>query len=393
MDLLTRVLLSGRRSGTVERLHADGLNFKTDAGVIQKIHGITGFAAVDLAMKGEWGQIDDYAGSVREFGVNAMRMFCIWQSLNLSPMRSDYTYDKMHQLGERLIGFGIRPWFVAFCDQVNGSEVRLSATDQDRHLLMTIGVVRAFDRRALIEQVNEDWKNGNIAGRWPDQWFDDVLATTSAPASDQAPEFAGYLTWTTNHTGRDPEQTRRFKDLWEVSRNSWDANPETGAPAHTASGRPALSGEPPRIAEAYKRVNDQDIMWGPREVAQYYAGCDMVGAGAVIHGGAGLLGQASNLQNCVPPTGDALACCESIARVWADGIIPLDANTGDLKTGTVADSPLAFDKTLALRIYSEVQGNKATAVVVEPQPGFQLQAINSWRVVGIAEQDIIYLER
>lgn len=327
-------------------------------------------------MRGEWGQIDDYFGFGNEISANAARMFCIWDSLNLSPRRSDYSYDAIYRLAERAINARIYPWLVAFCDQVPGSGVLLSLTEQDSHMSQMNGIARALDHRSLDEIINEDAKNGNLADNFPDLWFSDLLACRSTPMGDQQPEFGGgYLAWTTAHTPRDAEQTRRFKDLWEVSQNNWEG--------HTASHRPALAGEPPRIAEG----------WPARSVAQYFAGCDLLGAGGVIHGGAGLAGQASDLQHCVRPTGDALECCLAVSRVWKSGAIPSDANTGMAQTGTEAGCPLVFDKDKALRIYSEIQGNRATAVIVEPKPGFVLQAKDGWTLDRIVEQDIVLLRR
>ena len=73
-----------------------------------------------------------------------------------------------------------------------------------------------------LEVSNEDWKNGQLAGRFDAALFKGVLATRSAPSEEQFPDGPGpLLDFTVHHTPRDPGWMRQANDLIEVARLGW----------------------------------------------------------------------------------------------------------------------------------------------------------------------------
>jgi len=255
---------------------------------------------------------------------------------------------------------------VAFTDQVAGSPVLMSRSEQDQHLIVSLDALDG-EPNVFLEAVNEDFKNGRIAARFPSEWFDGVLATRSSVQDGESPDAAGpVLSFTTDHTPRDGESERKAKNLLESSERTH---------------KPALGGEPPRVGE-----------WRPRQAADYFAVAELMAAGACIHG------SPETLQRCNLPNQQEQASVDAIKAIWGGtmSVIPANAQLGAYTRGgpnAPFRCPLFHDDARALRTFAMVQGDRATCVVVRGTD--EPRGDNGWRVVGRAgyEGNVVYVER
>ena len=287
--------------GAITPLTRSGLKFVNAAGTDTRVHGITGFSIVDDLRRGERQRVVDYLAWARTYGVNCIRFFLMWQNLELSPKSPGY-WTAVREAFELCISMGLYPWPVRYCDQIPGSRILLSNGERaayEQHLAQ----LYADFPWILDEYMNEPWKNGDFAGQLAR--IGALVATRGSANDTQKPDAPGaLLDWTTHHTPRGSEQTRKFKEMADVA--------ILGFPGWDPSGRPPLAGEPPRI--------NQDDWTDPQRCADYYAGCDLFGAGGVIHGGYGPDGSNAPLQSCIIPTdANTLACMDAIADVWRAG--------------------------------------------------------------------------
>ena len=238
---------------------------------------------------------------------------------------------------------------------------------------------------------NEDWKNGQLAGRFDAALFKGVLATRSAPSEEQFPDGPGpLLDFTVHHTPRDPGWMRQANDLIEVARLGW--TDRASGRVWTASGLPAVASEPIRIGEGTTA----------REHADYFAVADLYGAGGTVHGGnrSSDAKHETNLQRCEYPETNsesdqaARRTLEAIAAVWRAGMPP-DANAGQFTRGELKDSPLAHDAGLALRTFCMIQGDQAACVIVQSRAGYAPVPINGWQVANRTgyEGNVVLLRR
>ena len=282
-------------------LERDGFRIKTAEGLDWMAHGITAFSLVADIRDGEKNRADEYLQWAHEtLGVNIARQFNMWGNYNLSPTEVGY-FDWLRDALEMVNRRGMWAWPVAYCDQVNGSSILL--TQQQRRTYEAMLPQAYKDIAMLDEDMNEPWQNGDFAGTLPKFG---PCSTRGAANDSQMPDAPGaLLDWTTHHTPRGSQQTRKFKEMIDVAK--------LGFTGWTPSGRPPVAGEPPRI--------DQDDWTDPQRCADYFAGCDLYGAGGVIHGGWGPDGDSTDLQRCrIPTAPNALACLDAIRQVWANGI-------------------------------------------------------------------------
>lgn len=276
----------------------------------------------------------------------------MWSVSGFDPREIPTYYAALDSFCAGMADAGLRLHFVAFTDQVPGSSVLMSPDEQDQHLHRVMSVLGNHDN-ALLEVCNEDWKNGGLARRFGLEWFDNVLATRSSWEDGQTPLEAGsVLDFTTEHTPRGSEWERKSKNLLETSRLGIGDFPPTN--------KPAIAGEPERLEDAT-----------PRQYADYVAVAELFASGACLHG----LG----LERCQIPGDESVA--RAVAAVWADPPAADLAAIGTYTRGGLPDCPLAHSDDLALRTFAMIAGNRATAVVVSPKPGWQLQPVNGWRVM------------
>jgi len=295
--------------GTVLPLVRDGLRLRTSAGQEVRVRGIDAYSAVNDILIGETNRLGEYFDWARGVGISTLRVFNLWGNLDLSPRRHGY-YDALRAVIDLALAYGHRPWLVRYCDQVDGSPVYLNARERaeyDRTLPLIYGDL------PIDEYMNEPWQNGNFAGSL--SRIGTLLATRGAANDSQLPSAPGaLLDFTTHHTPRGDQQTRKAKELIDVAKLGFEGWP----PSMIC----ALAGEPPHI--------NKDEWTDPQLCADYYALCDLYGNGGVIHGGYAPDGSNAPLQSCVIPTdANTLACLDAIATVWRDG--------NDVPLGTFAD--------------------------------------------------------
>ena len=225
----------------------------------------------------------------------------MWQNLDLSPKSPGY-WKAVREAFELCISLGLYPWPVRYCDQVPESRILLSDAER-RAFDAELPRVYADFPQILDEYMNEAWQNGDFAGEL--QRIGALVACRSAAHDSQKPDAAGpLLDWTNHHTPRGDQQTRKAKEMIDVAILGFDG----WAP----SGRPPVAGEPPHI--------NKDDWTDPQLCADYYALCDLFGAGGVVHGGYFPDGSNAPLQSCVIPTDpNTLACMDAIATVWRPG--------------------------------------------------------------------------
>lgn len=318
--------------------------------MLWKYRAVTAFTLLQDAINGN--PQPEFLSWVRSLGANTVRVFGMWSVTQFDPRSTPDYYDALPALADELSDLGLRLHFVAFTDQVPGSSVLMSPAEQDEHLSLVQEVVAGHDN-VLLEYVNEDWKNGGISHRF--QGFNVAPTTRSSWEDGNTPLEAGsVLDFTTEHTPRGAEWERKSKNLLETSRQGIGDFPPTN--------KPAIAGEPERLQNAT-----------PRQYADYIAVAELFASGACLHG------DGDTLQRCRIPADDSVA--RAVAAVWADPP-PADlAATGTYTRGGLGNCPIAHDDTLALRTFAMLAGNRATAVVVSPRPGWQLQPVNGWRVV------------
>ncbi len=352
----------------VGRLSTSGVNFVTSDGSVWKYRGVTAFTALQDYAGGR--DIAPYLAWVRSLGGNTVRVFGTWVVTDFDPRRTPDYYGALDRLCTLLAQDGLRIHFVALTDQVDGSSVRMSSAEQDAHVQRVVSILRAHDN-TLLELSNEDWQNGKVSARFPRDWFVGVLTTRSSWQDGNTPlEVGSVLDWTTEHTPRGDQWERKSKNLLETSRLGLFP---AGVPGFPPTHEPAVGGEPERLQNAT-----------PRQYADYLAVAELYGAGACLHGDGG------SLQRLNVPADQSVA--QAAAAVWADPP-PADlASNGTYTRGGLADCPLVhrdrytddgqlLDNSGALRTFSMISGNRATAVVVSPGPGWTLQPTAGWHVV------------
>ncbi len=324
---------------------------------------MTAFTLLQDCIVGNWSQpFVDWAASLR---ANSVRVFGMWSLTGFDPRAYADYYSILDDLAAHLNRLSLRLHFVAFTDQVPGSSVLMSPDEQNAHLQRVVDVLRGHDN-VLLEICNEDWKNGGISGRFPREWFSGVVTTRSSWEDGNTPLEAGsVLDFTTEHTPRGAQWERKAKNLLETSRLGLGDFPPTN--------KPAIGGEPTRLQDAT-----------PRQYADYLAVAELYASGACLHG------DGDTLQRCRIPGDQRVA--QAVAAVWADPP-PADlAAIGEYSRGGLGTCPLVhrdrytddgelLDDSGALRTFAMIAGGRATAVVVDPGPGWQLQPTGGWRVV------------
>jgi hypothetical protein len=147
-------------SGPLGRLTTSGVNF-LDQGKPWKYRAVTAFTLLQDALQGN--DQDEFLSHVHEWGANTVRVFGMWSVTGFDPRWIAPYYDMLDWLCDQLAHQGLRLHFVAFTDQVPGSSVLMSEEEQADHVQRVANVLSWHDN-ALLELVNEDWKNGAIAG-------------------------------------------------------------------------------------------------------------------------------------------------------------------------------------------------------------------------------------
>ncbi len=345
-----------------------GLNFVNDADQIEKVRGLTAFDAYRMWLNGRTDELKRYADFTHGLGADVWRIFTMWQ---ITGFRSTpATRARIPEFNDWLHGIGIRPWFVAFCDQTDQyPAILLPRDEQDEHWQ---AVSPCAGPRTLVEVVNEFWQNGGfeLSNRYD---IGGKLACRSAvPDGSGDPREAGSLGQLTNdHTPRDNEYSRKFKVLLETARLG-------GGPKGAewrGTGLPAVGGEPPQLQAMT-----------PEGSADLFAGYELYGQGGIIHDGH-KLGEETGLQFCkVPDNQNELDCIEAIRQSW--GVVPpeLAANGTYSRDGVnndVREFPIVRCES-ALRTYGMIYDNGSKAVVLCPGGTIDnsgVEAVNGWRIV------------
>lgn len=339
-------------------MRIEGTTFRREDGSIWKYRPATGFTAFQDFLNGR--DLDPYVRWVRSVGCNGLRVFHTWVVTDFCPLRNLGREALQRELLEFRKWADARAMFlhnVAFCDQVNGSSVLMSSADQDIHL----ECLRVAMQGRMLEAVNEDWKNGQIASRFRPEQFTGTFGTRSSWQDGENPSVCGsVLDFTTEHNPRDNEWPRKAKNMLETS--------VQGIGSFPATRRPAVCGEPIAIFHSEKperTTNDTDV-------ADYFATAELFSAGACLHG------DGSELQRCIVP--DDRTTQLALAAKAGREAVPVDAQLGSYTRGYLDDCPLVHDDAKALRTFGMIQGDRATMVVVRPTADWRLETRAGWKV-------------
>lgn len=411
----TLILTGGKRSaggggggGVVVPLTQKRLHFYAGAS-IWKYRGATSFSIVDDMKHGRIEKVRTYLRWLRTLGINIVRGFASWRNLGLRP---DLAAVRATLLLCKEEGFHVH--LTCLCDQVDGSPVRVSKTEQLAFLRGCIALAAEIGN-AIIEEFNEFEKNDDdrVCGALTPSDYGDALGTRSWWGENRHFLNAGtLLRWTTGHTNRDREHARTMVQALDVQRRGYSFK-EGGIEVQVPpTGLPHVHGEPDRIlASGHTK----------RQAADFQAGSLLFGAGACMHGDwKGSREPGSDLQNCEIPTGEALKCCEAIGavhRAHAAGLWPPNTPDGNYIRGGVngrnednkPDCPIlhrdryfggsnerpAYDEDEgAARSFFMELGGKYYGLAVDPGPQWTLKVRSGFRLVaqGGYEGNMLVLE-
>lgn len=308
-------------------LHLDGHHLKTPDNQIWKCQMVTAFSAFDDWLKGNRDKLARYAAWTRSINCNGWRVFLVWHNLRLKPENDRY-YEELRAFLAWCREQGLYIHLVILCDQVDGSAVRMSKGQQIDHLTKVL-VIAKEAKNVLTEDFNEHEKNDadHVCGILVASAYDGLMGTRSWWGENRHWNHAGSLLhWTTGHTDRGREWARQFIQALDVMRRGYGLPDGTEVPP---THLPHILGEPRRIAEGST----------PRQHADYHAGAKLFGTGGCLHGGFHTIDarHESDLQFCVVPTGDALACCNAVRDMHAAKIWPGNTPDGNYLRGGVDD--------------------------------------------------------
>lgn len=348
-------------------LHVQGPNFETPDGQIVKLRGVAGFLAPFLWLRGEKGQLEDFAGWMADTGANAWLFFCMWRQVpGFDPRLFPNFHDQMGQLLEWMEGHGFRPYPTLFCDQVKDSAVLMSGREADDYF----NAWRPLLRGRLVRYMNETYQNGvDLVRRLPR--IDGALCCRGQVEDGAAWDAAGsVLDFQEKSFARKFQWPRTAKDLEEV---------------YDGLRKPGIGGEPPcGIFETTIPFSRSD---NPRMFAEWHGTAELYGGGSFIHG------DPANLQYCRRPGPNAQLCADHIRETWfaglpADGLLNGRYTRGGLPNCPMVhrdrydDGSTELDPNGAERHFAVVMndGHRATVIVVQPGPAYQPQSAAGWSI-------------
>jgi len=339
----------------VAPLSTSGVNFLSN-GTIWKYRGATAFTLLQDFAGGK--DVTPYLTWVSSLGANTVRVFGTWTVTTFDPRSTPDYYGALDRLGTLLEARGLHLHFVALTDQVPGSSILMSVSERDAHVRQVVEVLRRHPG-SLLEIENETEKNGMDAPRYSASTFAGVLTARSSWFDTSLPSVVGsVLDFSTVHTPRTDDWSRKSKTLLDVSRLGW----EGFDPSH----KPTVGGEPQQAEKAT-----------PSDYADYIAVGELYGSGVALHSTA-----MERDQSPADPSVPAAA-----AAAWADPP-PADlASVGSYTRGGLPDCPIVHidnetdgNPAGSLRTFCMVAGTRATCVVVRRGPAWRLQPTNGWRV-------------
>lgn len=344
---------------------------------LYKLQAVDAFNAFQLWLDGDIGRLEDYATWSRAIGANAWVFFCMWKVTNFDPRRYGARfYDEFPKFQEWQLAQALRPFAVRFCDQDESSPIRMSTTEQDQHFGQLV-----FLPESLDEYVNEDWKNGGIAHRFPNV---STLSSRSAYQDGKHPDEPGALMdFTTQQFARKWDWARGSKNLLETSRLGLEGDDPYPATDLWAVGR-----EPP--VGIFEQNVDYSRSTDPRKFADFHLGCHLMAGGSCLHG------DKSNLQTCTIPGPVAQRCAEAVRDVWRLPIPPEAASRGQYSRGGLDTAPLEhsdrydsggreIDPAGTLRDFWMILGDVAHGLLVDHNPAVWTPRPRAgWRFDGVS---------
>lgn len=411
----------GGSTSPVVPLSRRGLHLVRPDGSICKYEMETAFSAFDDWMHGRFQKLHIFAEHTRSINRKGWRVFGgAWANVGLKPQGAR-TYTEMNLFFKAMRDDEhLYIHWVGLCDQVAGSPVHISRDEQISFLRESARICEEAGN-VLFENFNEAEKNDDddVCRVLTPSDYGRMPATRTWWGEDRHWNSEGsLLQWTTGHTDRGTEWTRQFLQALDVSRRGYRYTRDGGGDA-PPTGVGHVLGEPRRIAEGTT----------PRQHADYQAGSKLYGIGGCLHGGFKSINPAheSDLQNCIPPDGLALECCQAVRDVDASTLWPANTPDGNHVRGGVdnwnndnkSDCPIIHrDRYFggppegedgapageypdgAVRSFFMELGGKWYGLAVDPGPDWRLKVRSGWKLVaqggfddGVHGGNMLVLER
>lgn len=353
----------------VTALTTNGPNFM-EGDRIWKYIGMTAFTLFQDFCEGK--DITPFVRWARSIGCNIVRVFGCWGvNGTMFDIRryGDAYYDLLWTFCVFLANERMRLHFVCYTDQVPGSGVMLDSFDAQVNHHARVMEELAQSPIALLEDINEFDFNGKLV--LPSATPAGLLRTRSSWVDGSTPDsVGGLLHWTSEHTPRGAQSSRKAKNLFETSRQ--------GLGSWGPSRLPAVGGEPDRFEN-----------WGLRDIESYYAIAMGMGSGAALHSGPDLF------QRCNIPQDQALLDRVATFTSIVTDPPPADLHAiGNYTRGGLGDCPLEHhdrygdnndgdnevDSRGTRRTYALLAGDRGAAIANDPGKDWMPIGAHGWRV-------------
>lgn len=356
------------------RWTSSGVDFIQD-GRRRKYLGMTGFTLYQDFLDGR--DRTDFLRFAYGAGCTHIRVFGMWGKNGTMFDPRNYGqrfYSRFPEFGRWVDSEGLGIHFVTVTDQVPGSGIEWPIDDLRNHQMSMQSLIAALTN-GFEEDINEYDFNGKIV--FTDTVPMGLLRTRSSWIDgDTWLSVGSLLGGTTEHTPRDPQASRKAKNLFETSRQGL-APPNK--PAVPATNKWAIGGEPQRVE-----------LLSPSGVESYFSIALGMGSGACLHG------DPQTFQRCIVPTDpavlDRVQVFASVAKdppgfEFHSGGQYTRGGLGDMVIEHVDryndnnDGNQEVDARGTRRSYGLYMGNRAIAMVDDPGSQWEPIGAHGWRVV------------